>query len=478
MATTSTTTSTAGATTSSTAAIVKTLGSGSGLDVENIVSTLVTAQYAAKNSALTKRADALTTQISGLAKLKSGITGFDSALKTLVKGGTLTTQPTSSTAAVGVSSIAGSSAAGLSARVSVTQLAAAQAATTNAPVARTDAFRAGKLTVTIGGTMTDITIGSADATIEGVAKTINAAGLGRTATVVTDGGGARLTIKGQSGAAKAFTIAATDDDPNAAGNSLAMFAVGANATGTTIGTQALDARLTVDGAGFTRASNTIADLLPGVKLELKELGTTTLGSSAPGAALAQAVNDFVATFNELSAVLKEQLDPVSGALRNDPAAASLQRSLGQLTTVSLAANAAGQPRTLADLGVGTNRDGTLAVDSARLVGVLASAPAAVEAMFADGGGAGGGGIGGGLSAALSAIATRATDRTAGFDAETTRYTAQQSTVADAQSKATDAAAAMKERLTKQFASMDSKVAAYKSTGAFLTQQVDAWYAKS
>ena len=34
---------------------------------------------------------------------------------------------------------------------------------------------------------------------------------------------------------------------------------------------------------------------------------------------------------------------------------------------------------------------------------------------------------------------------------------------------------MKDRLTQQFATMDSKVAAYKSTGDFLTQQVNAWY---
>ena len=465
MATTSTT-----MTTSSTASIVKTLGSGSGLDVGALVDGLVAAQFAAKNDQLTKHADTLTAQISGVAKLKSGITGFDTALKTLVKGGTLTTQPTSSSAAIGVSALNGRSAAGLSARLQVTQLAAAQAATTNTAVDRTAAFRTGTLSITVGGASTALTIGSGDATLTGVAAKINGANLGLTATIVTDTGGARLTIKGQSGAANAFTIAGADDDANAVGMSLADLSVGAGATGTTVGTPAADAMLTLDGASFRRATNAVTDLIPGVRLDLKDLGTATLGTSAPTSALGQAVSDFVATYNELHAMLKEQTDPVSGALRSDPAATALQRTLAALTTMPLAANATG-PRTLADLGVRTNRDGTLSVDSAQLTKTLASHPAAVEAMFADGTGA----SNGGLSAALSAVAARASDRIYGFDAETTRYTGQQTELTEAQTKAKDAASAMKDRLTQQFATMDAKVAAYKLTGDFLKQQVDAWY---
>ena len=100
-------------------------------------------------------------------------------------------------------------------------------------------------------------------------------------------------------------------------------------------------------------------------------------------------------------------------------------------------------------------------------------PDAVEAMFADGSGA----SNGGLSAALSAIATRATDRNSGFDAEAARYTAAQQKIAEAQTAAAEAATAMSTRLTAQFATMDARVAAYKSTQAFLKQQVDAWYAQ-
>ncbi|MDB5694840.1 MAG: Flagellar hook-associated protein 2 [Sphingomonas bacterium] len=455
--------------TSSTASIVKTLGTGSGLDTGAIVSALVEAQFAAKTAQLTQKSDALTAQISGIAKLKSGITGFDAALRALVKGGSLATQPTSSVPGVATATAAGR-VAGLSATLTVTRLAAAQAATTNTAVARTDTFRAGTLDITKGGATTSLAIAATD-TLDSIAAKINGATtLGLTATVVTDGAGARLTIKGATGAANAFTISGSDIDAAAAGMSLADLSVGTGAGGTTIGTTAADAELVLDGAIFRRATNSVADLLAGVRLDLKATGTTTLGATPPGADLAQAVNDFVTTFNELQAVIRTELDPVTGALRADPAAATLRRSLGQLTTVSLATNADGAPRTLGDIGVRTGRDGTLSVDTVRLTKALTDFPTAVEAMFADGTGA----SNGGLAAALGAITTRATDRSFGFDAEVQRYTAVQADLAQAKEKAAAAAEQMETRLVRQFASMDARVAAYKSTQDFLKQQVEAW----
>lgn len=466
------TTSPATSATSGTASIAKTLGTGSGLDTSAIVAGLVEASFAMKNRQLTAKADTLTAQISGLAKLKSGLTGLDTALRTLVQGGSLATRPTSSTAGVlTATATGGTSLAGLNARVTVGRLAAAQAATTNVAVGRTEAFRTGTLTVTVGGVATDIAIGPADATLTGIAAKISGAGLGLTATVVTDGAGARLTVKGETGAAKAFTITGLDTDPAVTGLSLADLSVGPGATGTTIGVAAADAEVTLDGATYTRAGNSITDLIPGVRLDLQSLGSTTLGSSAPTTEISQAVTDFVAAFNELRGTVAAELDPMTGDLRNDPVARDVLRSLTALTTTSLAANGDDAPRTLADLGVRTARDGTLSVDTARLSRMLSTYPDAVERMFASGTGA----ENGGLSAALSAIVTRATDRGAGLDAATARYQQAQSRIADAQADAAEEAAAMSERLTRQFAGMDARVAAYKSTQAFLKQQVDAWY---
>lgn len=475
---------TTGSTTSTTSgsSVLTTLGTGSGIDTASLVSSLVQAQFDVKNRQLTAKADALTTQISAVAKLKSGITGFDAALRTLAKSGSLSTQPTSSNAAIRASASPGATIAALSGTLRVDQLAAAQAATTNTPVARGAAFRTGSLSLQFGtdgaggftaGSTAAITIDitAADTTLDGIAAKINAAKAGVTASVVDDGSGARLTIKGATGAAQAFELTGTDSDPNATGMSLSGLSVGRNATGTTIGTTAADAVLTLDGATFQRSSNTVSDLIAGVKLELSGTGTTTLGSSTPTDALSQAVGNFVETYNQLQAIVRDDVNPVNGVLKTDTTVASMARSLGRLTTSVLNASAApGAPRTLADLGVTTNRDGTLSLDQAKLDKILASQPGAIEKMFAYGSGRATDGV----SGALGAIVAQVTSRTAGLDVSTTRYTKSRSDITDQQTKATDAADQMKTRLTAQFAKMDAIVAQYKSTQSFLKSQVDAW----
>jgi len=47
-------------------------------------------------------------------------------------------------------------------------------------------------------------------------------------------------------------------------------------------------------------------------------------------------------------------------------------------------------------------------------------------------------------------------------------------VSKAKDDLSDQSDQMKTRLTQQFASMNAKVAAYKSTQAFLKSQIDAW----
>jgi flagellar hook-associated protein 2 len=463
-------------TTSVTESITKTLGSGSGVDLKALVANLVTAQYATKTGQLTTKADTLTAQISGVAKLKSAVTGFDAALKSLVTGGTLQTQPTSSNASVLTAALqTGGKAPAAATTLTVRQIAAAQAAT-SATIGTTDTFKGGTLAITIGSASkvtTNVTVAKG-ASLADVAAAIKSA-TGLATSIVADGDGSRLTIKGATGESQAFSIAATDTaatdaDPNP-GTGLAALATGTGG-GMTIGTTAQDAKVVIDGASYTRSSNSINNLIDGVKLTLVSASDTpvTIGATPPTSAISQAVSDFVETFNQMRATLTEQTNATSGVLKSDSAATAIGRALQQLTTTKLATSTTGGPQTLADIGVATNRDGTLTVDTARLTKTLASDPSGVEALFANGTGA----SGGGLSAAFSAIATRLTDKTYGLDAATTRYTKAQTDVTDAKAKLTTDSDATSTRLTQQFAAMDAKVAAYKSTQTFLTNQIAAW----
>ena len=469
--------------------ITKTLGGGSGIDTTALVQSLVDAQFENRNAALKKREETLTAQISAATTHKSNITTFATALSTLSRSGNLATQPTSSnTGILNVSRLAGANLSALSAQVEVRQLASAQAASA-APLAdKAAAVGRGTLTLTFGtatvvngamtgftagsGTPVDITIGESNSSLEGIAAAINAANAGVTASILTDAAGSRLVVKGGTGEARAFTLTATE---TAGHEGLAALDIGVGASGTTIGSAAADAIVAIDGVALRRESNSISDLVPGVKLDLASAqpGTVVnIGKTLPTSSLMQAVQDFVETYNEVYTALRTDLDPVTGALRQDIAAKNLKRQLQQLTLNPLASGTADVPTTLAQIGVKTNRDGTLALDSAVLTKALVNHPGQVEKMFAQP--TGGSTTNNGLSAVLDAISTAAASTTRGLGASEINYTKAKIDVVDDKTDAVRKSEALRTRMTRQFASMDARVAAYKSTQTFLENQIDAW----
>jgi len=488
MTTTTSSTSTPTPTPSSTASIISTLGAGSGIDTGSLVTQLVAAQFATKNDTLSKQSDKLTAQISAVGQLQSDITAFAQSLQTLISGGSLSTQPTTSNSSlIGASTLPGAHIGDISAQVEVDRLATAQsAATATSFTSRSATVGTGNLMLTFGtatvsgGAMTAFTAGSAAPvniaidsahnTVDGIASAINASKAGVTASVVTDADGtARLMIKGATGSAQAFTL--SGDTPE-----LQQLNVGVGESATTIGSAALNAQLKLDGLSVERATNTVSDLITGVQLNLNSASPgslVTIGSATPADALTQAVNDFVTTYNQFIGEVQGDTNAATGVLYGDSAVSSLQRTLSQLTLTKLTKSTdPNVPSTLAEIGVGTNRDGTLKVDATQLANAIANNPDAVEAMFANGATASGSGLGG----ALSTMAANAANTTYGLAASTATYTVAQSKVADAQDKAKTDAQTMTDRLTSQFSNMDTIVASYKSTQTFLTQQIAAWNA--
>ncbi|HEX8300373.1 flagellar filament capping protein FliD [Sphingomonas sp.] len=459
--------------------IAKTLGTGSGIDIGALVSSLVDAQFAMKNEALTKKSETLTSQISATAELKSGIADFATALTTLTNGTTLSTQPTSSNANIlNVSALAGAKLHGLSASVEVRQLAQAQVASTNAFAAGSSYVAGtGTLTLTFGtatvsnGSMTaftagaaasiDITIDAAHSTLAGVVDAINAANAGVTASIMSDSSGARLVVKSTTGASQAFELKGSTQ--------LRELDIGRNETGSSINAAAQDAIVALDGVQTTRTTNSIYGLVDGVKIDLVSAAVGTkvmIGIKAPTEAVKQTVTNFVDTYNEVYKMLKAAVDPSTGPLRGDAAAKDLLRSLKSITMTNLVTGAAaGAPVSLSGIGVATQRDGTLTVDGARLSTALTSFPAEVEAMFA---------AGVGLTKTMNDIAARAVNKVTGLGASEATYTKKQSDLADDKQEAAADAEKLRTRMTRQFAAMDSRVAAYKSTQSFLTNQIAAW----
>jgi flagellar hook-associated protein 2 len=479
---------------SSGSSILTALSANNGIDTTSLVGNLVSATYDPKTSAITAKETANAAKISALATLSNGIDAFSTALTTLIAGGTLFTQPTSSNPAVLTATAkAGAQIGSLSAQLTVRQVAQAQSLVSGYFANGGATVGTGKLTLASGAGSVDIVIDPSNNTLSGVARAINASGVGVTAAVVTDANGARLTLKGPTGATNAYTLTpAPGSDPglsvlafgasgmsvsgaavlspaladattakvgqgsyaltvggatqtltidasndtldglataiNGAGlgltaaivtdsagsrlsitdgsgsvpaftlapqggaqSSAARFTYPAPANGMTQAQTAQDAIVRVDGVDVTRASNTIDDLIDGVTLKLGAASpneTVSLGATRPTEAIKQGVGDFVAAYNEL----KAQIDTATavtttdadgkitaGALYNNSAIRTMQKQLAQLTSTVL--NTGGGPRTLSEIGVSTNRDGTLSLDNALLTKQLATYPDAVEAMF-------------------------------------------------------------------------------------------------
>lgn len=184
------------------------------------------------------------------------------------------------------------------------------------------------------------------------------------------------------------------------------------------------------------------------------------------------MTDFVAALNDIVGQLADLAAPVGGELGNDPGARELRRDLAALASeVVMPGAAAGEPRTLADLGLALNRDGTFRLDGARLARSLDTAPDAVAAMFTTGVS--------GVFATVDRLAranSLVTDP-ASLGGSLRRFEAQLERSDDRLAWIAEQQDALRERLTREFTASERRVAASQSTLAFIRQQVDIWSAR-
>ena len=365
--------------------IATTLGAGSGIDTVQLLADLVAANKAPKEAQIKTRETANTAQISTVANLASAIDSFASSLASLISGGSLFTQPTASdTAILTTSPVAGVALGNISAQIEVVQLATAQSLSSAAIPSAATPIGQGSLTLTSGKGAFTIKIEENNDSLSGLSAAINAAGAGVSASVVTDSSGSRLILRGTTGANQAFTLVPQDG----ADAALAAFAWNGSAgTGLSLAQSAQDAVIKLDGVSIARGTNSFDDVLPGVKIDLKKAAAgslVTIGASRQTGALKQAVQDYVAAYNTLETLLDEATAPGedgvgAGPLRGNAAMRDMRTRLSALTSMPL--RSGDGPKTLAEIGVKTGRDGQLTLDGAKLDAALAATPDAVEGLF-------------------------------------------------------------------------------------------------
>ena len=358
---------------------------GSGLNITQLVQSLTAAEIEPKRAQLSSQKEEIALSISEMGKLQAGMETLRSALS--VESAGLAFDVASSSAAVGVKISDIDALENRTASVEVTALAKGQVLEFTNFSTADQILGAGSFELDFGSwsdvpaftassrAAVTITLSATDG-LDDLATKLSAV-TGLSAQVIAKGNGQfSLAVLTDTGAASAIRIRAS--------NTLSAFDTTNNSKQIVA---ASDAALSVDGIAVTRSSNTIDDLLPGLTLSL----TATTASPATVVAiedpdLAEAeMRTFVDALNTTGAMLREASKrgingASSGPLVSDPTVAALKRSFAALTTTPL--EGFGDDAVyLSNLGVRTERDGSLSFDSKVFQAAMASNPAQYRAVF-------------------------------------------------------------------------------------------------
>jgi flagellar hook-associated protein 2 len=462
--------------------IIAALGAGSGIDFGSLANDISEASFAAQRGTLEARRTTLEARISAAAQLRSSVTSLASALGDRIRNGDLAPRAALGNPAVAQVSVP----TGLSPRgnfsLEVTQLAQPQTLVSKSYASRDALVGEGTLTIRFGtvagagftadGARDALAIDvTPDDTLGTIASKINQAGGGAISAYVAQGsGGAQLVLKGAEGAASGFVLETASANPLPLGGAgdLSFLAWQPATDAGELRTTARDAVFLLDTVEITSPTNRVTGLPGGFTLNLSatNIGApTSLSFASNTAAISAVMNDFVAALNDIVAQVNELAAPVGGQLGNDPGARELRRDLAQLASqVVMPGAAAGAPRTLGDLGLALNRDGTFRLDNARLNQALETNAEAVAAMFTVG-----------PSGVFATMDRFARDNSLISDpgslGGSLRRFETQLASSDARLEAiAQQQEALRERLTLQFVASERRVAASQSTLSFLRAQ--------
>ena len=451
------------------AGLIQSLGVGSGLNIQSLVTQLVAADRAPIEARLTRQTQTVATQLSAMGALKGALAAFQSTLTPLATTAKFQAMAAASadetvfTASVGSGAVAGSYG------IEVRQLAQPEQLLSKAFAGgATGVVGSGTLHITLGSAGFDVAIAAGANTVADVRDAINGASgnAGVHATLVYGVGGAQLVLNSaQTGAANTIRVSASGGD-----GGLAQLSYTGAAGGNYTEAQApQDAIAIISGVEHHSASNVLDKAIDGVTLNLKvaKPGTTvTLSVSDDQAAVIDNVQKLVAAFNSMRGQFHSLGDYNAAAKKGGPLlgdwllnGAQFQLTRGMTDRVAGLGNG---PSSLAAVGITTGSDGSLSVDGGKLLAALKADSGSVARLFSGDSGIAKrlGTILDGMLSTTGAIAARDANL-----ATTQKDIAEQSARLDAQM------ALVQQRYLKQFNALDALLSQLQSTSSYLTQQL-------
>lgn len=369
-------------------------GLGSNLDVNSILRQLMAVE-SQPLTALDQKEAGYQAKLSAYGNVKSALATFQATvrgLSELSKFQTLKAAPADAT--IYTASAASTAVAGTYS-VEVTKLAQSQKLAAAGQTSSTTSVGNGTLTfdfgtisggtfnsttgkytgasfATNGSGVKTVTIDSTNNTLAGIRDAINSAKIGVTATIINDGGTSpyRLALTSNNiGSTNSMKISVSGDA--ALSTLLAHDPAATQNLAETVTAQ--NAEFKVDGVAVSKTSNTVSDVIQGVTLNLLKTNTgsvNTLTVTRDTASVKSSVDAFVKTYNDLNKTLSElsaynATTKKAALLQGESAVRSIQAQIRNTLTASLT-GVSGAYTSLTSIGVSFQKDGTLAVDSAKL----------------------------------------------------------------------------------------------------------------
>ncbi len=366
---------------------------GSGLNITDLTETLTAAEIDPRKSLINDRIDAAELRVSGYERLRTQAETLSEAL-TLMQGLSPRTLA-SDTSAVAVSLTDAQALDMQDATLAVDSLAQAQVLKYEGYAAADTPIGAGTLTVSFGRwsdeTPSVFTEGDTaattlrfteDSTLSDLAEALSGVE-GVSARVIDVGDGSfALGVIAEPGAANALRFSV------AAGASDALAAFDFSNGPETVQVQAgQDAHLRLNGIAVTRPTNVIDDLLPGVTLTLTATTSTpaTLRATPNTEGALAVMQSFVEMVNATKSLVESLTargygsGTTAGELAGDSLADTIMQGMEALLGQGYGTGGVH----LADLGILTERDGTLTLNEAVFTDALTENPALLDPLILD-----------------------------------------------------------------------------------------------
>lgn len=390
-------------------ATITALGTGSGLDLESIISKFMQVERQPLQAIATQKS-AFQSKISAYGTVKSALTTFQSSVSALSSASKFNAQKaTSSDTSILTAKTDGSSTVG-NFDITVSQLAKSQKIASSGFASSSTTVGTGTLTISFGtydsggNTFTanadkddlTVTIDSSNNTLEGIRNAINDLNGDVTATIVNNGTTSQLVVTSKdSGEVNTLKISVDDDDGNDTNTSglslLAYDPTAATNSGKNMSEiqEAKNALLTIDGIDIEKSSNTIDDAVDGLTLTLLKTTDTgesvSLGIESDVDTIKESIQKFVDAYNKLNTTFEDltkynETDKTkSGKLIGDATLRTISYQIKAVLTDSIGS---GDLTTLSDVGVSFDDSGNLALDTEKLNDAIDSDFSDIATLFA------------------------------------------------------------------------------------------------